>query len=100
MVAVAKKKQTNSSNNDGRDDDKNTDGENGVVNATTFTSTSAENNKMRDDLLLKLRPFQREAYEFATKGKSTPRQFDDGKKDDFQYDAALLGKGRILLAGK
>lgn len=99
MVAEAKKKQTNSRKNDvSDDDDNNTDNEDGVVDSATATSN--ENNKMRDDLLLKLRPFQLEAYEFATQGKITPRQFNDGKRDDLQYDPALLGKGRILLAGE
>jgi hypothetical protein len=88
---IAKKnpylQQTNN-NNDGSDGDS-TDDDNNI-----------ENNKMRDDLLLKLRPFQREAYDFATQGKITPRQWNDSKQDDFHYDPALLGKGRILLAGE
>jgi hypothetical protein len=100
-LAMAKKKQINS-NNDGSDDDdnNNNNNNNNSDEEKVDSCTSTENNKMRDDLLLKLRPFQREAYEFATQGKITPRQCNDGKPDDLQYDSALLGKGRILLAGE
>jgi hypothetical protein len=119
MVAVAKKNEKIAKNNpclpqintcsnkdgsdDDDDDDDNTKDDNNVNTACTENNNNNNNNnnKMRDDLLLKLRPFQREAYEFATQGKTTPRQWnDETKQDDFQYDPALLGKGRILLAGE
>ena len=44
------------------------------------------------ELLSKLRPFQREAYEFATQGIVSTRL---GSSDNFRYDPDLLGKGRI-----
>ena len=49
------------------------------------------------NLLSKLRPFQREAYEFATQGKVSPR-LRQSVGASFRYDPDLLGKGRILLA--
>ena len=80
-------------------------------------STSDDvNNYQNSDLLLqnilqKLRPFQREAVDFATKGTMYNRQWDDDTVDtcyttqqkyeslnSFSYDQTLLGKGRILLA--
>jgi len=52
-------------------------------------------------ILKKLRPFQREAYDFATNGKIYTRQCNakdsDHKTSSFEYDPSLLGKGRILL---
>lgn len=83
-----------------------------------------DNNNQDDDddddeslqnLLKQLRPFQREAYEFATEGKIYQRQWRSDDKETKQqsqngntlsstlsipsYDPELLGKGRILLAG-
>lgn len=57
-------------------------------------------------ILGKLRPFQREAFDFAVHGKSYPRQFaNDNENDKKRYDETsvaidptLIGKGRILLA--
>jgi SNF2 family DNA or RNA helicase len=56
-------------------------------------------------LLKMLRPFQREAYEFATKGIVSTRQFSSGannkqRKTNFPviYDPKLMGNGRLLLA--
>lgn len=51
-----------------------------------------------DGILEKLRPFQREAFEFATKGKAFQRQWADSSSDTFEYDPNLLGQGKILLA--
>lgn len=80
------------------------------------------------NILKKLRPFQLEAFDFATKGITYNRQWGEGeastnvsdgsdestnnarikskarstttqnKSFKFDYDPALLGKGRILLA--
>ena len=69
-------------------------------------STQTEESRKNDLLNLvlpKLRPFQREALDFATKGKRYGRQWttEDGSSvatDDTQLDQRLLGKGRILLA--
>ena len=55
-------------------------------------------------LLPKLRPFQKEAYLFATQGKVSERlqqpSTSSSKNDDcsFEYDPSLIGKGRLLLA--
>jgi hypothetical protein len=59
-----------------------------------------EDNPHLEPLLAKLRPFQREAYEFATKGTSFNRQWAEEQleEDAFEYDEQYLGKGRILLA--
>jgi hypothetical protein len=63
--------------------------------------------KAREDIMSMLRPFQREAVDFATQGKLHQRQFsnnDDSNKsavtkdNNISYDPNLLGKGRILLA--
>lgn len=78
-----------------------------------------------EPLLQKLRPFQREAYDFATKGSVYSRQWardvgasssarkgnkrkreakdqpindSDNDDDNFEFDDQYLGKGRILLA--
>ena len=71
-----------------------------------------EDNPHLGPLLEKLRPFQREAYDFATQGTTYNRQWADKCKDEdsspkeekvddktsFQHDPQYLGKGRILLA--
>jgi hypothetical protein len=49
------------------------------------------------NLLSKLRPFQREAYEFATQGKISPRMRQSSDAS-LHYDPELMGTGRILLA--
>lgn len=55
-------------------------------------------------LLKRLRPFQREAYDFCTKGIISSRQFHtpankrNEKKEPLVYRPEYLGKGRILLA--
>jgi hypothetical protein len=63
--------------------------------------------KAREDIMSMLRPFQREAVDFATQGKLYQRQFSnnddsnksaDTKENNISYDPNLLGKGRILLA--
>lgn len=57
-----------------------------------------------DQVLPKLRPFQREALEFAVNGKRYDRQVSPStaasntKTPNAQFDPSLLGKGRILLA--
>jgi SWI/SNF-related matrix-associated actin-dependent regulator 1 of chromatin subfamily A len=68
-------------------------------------SKNNNNNNMSRDLeciLSKLRPFQREAFDFATAGKTSNRQWNDDtphkQKNAVQLDPNLLGKGRILLA--
>ena len=47
-------------------------------------------------ILEKLRPFQREAFDFATTGMSYRRQWQNDKRP--KLDPNLVGKGRILLA--
>jgi hypothetical protein len=71
------------------------------------TTNKDDDEKSLQGILKKLRPFQREAYDFATLGKISNRQWSssDNKdnpptKNEFYYDTELLGKGRILLAGK
>eukprot|EP00980_Cylindrotheca_fusiformis_P029622 scaffold23625_cov137-Cylindrotheca_fusiformis.AAC.7 len=55
-------------------------------------------------LLKQLRPFQREAYDFCTKGITSKRQFsktdggDEIENDSIVFQPEFLGKGRILLA--
>lgn len=62
------------------------------------------NDPILSHLLKQLRPFQREAYDFCTKGIIARRQVaaaDNENKscnDPIVYDNDLLGKGRILLA--
>ena len=63
-------------------------------------SSVASRSEPPDDLsciLKKLRPFQREAFDFATKGTTYSRQWADESKDNKLLDTSLLGKGRILL---
>ncbi|CAB9499376.1 annealing helicase and endonuclease ZRANB3 [Seminavis robusta] len=74
---------------------------NTAVAAAPKRTASSDNNKKTlistelQGLLSKLRPFQREAYEFATLGKVSSRL---QPSSDFRHDPDLLGKGRILLA--
>lgn len=52
-------------------------------------------------ILKKLRPFQREAFDFATRGASFRRQWSASEQNDNKkpkLDPHLIGKGRILLA--
>ena len=53
-----------------------------------------------EPLLEKLRPFQREAYDFCVTGKASSRQYADSSASapEGEYDPQYLGKGRILLA--
>ncbi len=48
-----------------------------------------------DSLLRKLRPFQREAFDFATKSNLTAQKSETSKKKE-NHDGRV--KGRILLA--
>jgi SWI/SNF-related matrix-associated actin-dependent regulator 1 of chromatin subfamily A len=72
----------------------------------THASETASSDEVLSRLLGQLRPFQREAYEFATQGTISTRQSssdndnDNDKKDNSSHnpDLNLLGKGRILLA--
>jgi hypothetical protein len=64
-----------------------------------FNNRYASNNMKSPDLeciLEKLRPFQREAFDFATTGKSYRRQWQNDDRPNL--DPNLVGKGRILLA--
>ena len=71
-----------------------------------MTTTSRDNPPtLESSILPKLRPFQREAFEFAVRGKIYDRQLNDDSAQNQQYgtagasrDPSLLGKGRILLA--
>jgi hypothetical protein len=106
---------------------------------TTPLSTNISNESpLLQNILQKLRPFQLEAFDFATKGSTYNRQWGEGEASNndsdgrnhkshnkdrnkskarptttttnnnnynnynnscrFEYDPALLGKGRILLA--
>lgn len=69
----------------------------------------ARDSSALEHILEKLRPFQREAFDFATKGTTYSRQWaSDDDDDDADYDSQkpqtkpldqdLIGKGRILLA--
>jgi hypothetical protein len=62
-----------------------------------FNNRYASNNMKSPDLeciLEKLRPFQREAFDFATTGKSYRRQWQNDERPNL--DPNLVGKGRIL----
>jgi SNF2 family DNA or RNA helicase len=62
---------------------------------------AARDSSALERILEKLRPFQREAFEFATKGTTYSRQWasDDARKPQTEpLDQNLIGKGRILLA--
>ena len=66
-------------------------------------SVGGRNPSLLEQVLPKLRPFQREAFEFATRGEKYERQFSSEEAAasvDFGdvTDPSLLGKGRILLA--
>ena len=61
----------------------------------------ARDSSALDHVLEKLRPFQRETFDFATKGTTYSRQWasDDAQKPQTKpLDQDLIGKGRILLA--
>ena len=68
------------------------------------TSINQRTSSLESLILPKLRPFQREAFEFAVNGKLYDRQLienDHGRgrgKGKVTMDPSLLGKGRILLA--
>jgi SWI/SNF-related matrix-associated actin-dependent regulator 1 of chromatin subfamily A len=76
--------------------------------AAPATNNGNDRNSLLDDLLAKLRPFQREAFDFATQGKIHRRQSPHGTNatarsttpsvSSVSPDPSLLGKGRILLA--
>ena len=76
--------------------------------SSSSSPSSSEHNDELHQLLKKLRPFQMEAYEFATQGVVSPRmkqqnqnqrqQESSSSSSPFEYDPDLLGKGRILLA--
>lgn len=57
-----------------------------------------EEQSLFDGILSKLRPFQREAVDFATKGTKYERQFRSKLTKDTPLESELIGKGRILLA--
>ena len=87
-------------------------------------SSTALNNPLLEEIQPKLRPFQREAFDFATKGTFYTRQFHEAQKPklssgsrrasssksrtethqtstttiEASLDRSCLGKGRILLA--
>ena len=85
---------------------------------SSFANDNSRKTEALSQLLTKLRPFQREAYDFATQGIVNSRQYnttttttaatidDKGKKStgpssslsSIYYDEELHGKGRILLA--
>lgn len=71
-----------------------------LASAMTTDGTQHQPAELKQ-LLPKLRPFQREAYEFATQGKVSPRLSGPQQKGQnegrFDYDPERLGKGRILL---
>jgi hypothetical protein len=62
--------------------------------------TKQTSNPHLEPLLAKLRPFQREAYDFCVTGKASSRQYADSSASapEGEYDPQYLGKGRILLA--
>ena len=71
--------------------------------ATNNNNDNTNNNKHENNddddealsfILKKLRPFQREAYDFCCKGIVSERL----ASGNFEYDAQYLGQGRILLA--
>jgi SNF2 family DNA or RNA helicase len=67
---------------------------------------TANDSSALEHILEKLRPFQREAFDFATKGTTYRRQWESddvsrtGKHQTESVDenSNLIGKGRILLA--
>ena len=58
-------------------------------------SPSPASSEELTQLLSKLRPFQKEAFDFAIKGKVSQRMKE--QTPNFDYDPDLLGKGRILI---
>jgi hypothetical protein len=67
-------------------------------------SAESERSSLEYQILPKLRPFQREAFDFATKGTLYARQLANHPTEQrnnnavLSFDRSLLGKGRILLA--
>ena len=93
-----------------------------IMNGKAYRDKKKDEDDEYDDdmlqtLLTKLRPFQREAFEFATQGiipkrectswhkssssassSSTKKKKESSNNDSFRFDRSVLGKGRILLA--
>ena len=70
---------------------------------TPTASTSAASEELTQ-LLSKLRPFQKEAFDFATQGIVSQRMMmmkdqnpQQQQPTNFHYDPDLLGKGRVLI---
>ncbi|KAG7353456.1 helicase [Nitzschia inconspicua] len=77
------------------------------VSLPPLQNDATDKNSALERLLKQLRPFQREAYDFATKGIVNTRQDESsGSASDIKrktnspvvYDPKLMGQGRLLLA--
>ena len=113
----------NNQNKENNDDNDNDDGNNDYENRRQIQIEQEKNEEMRSYIVNKLRPFQKEAYDFATKGipirnRATITTTDPKKKttkdvttnmDQQHYNASssscsssssplAVGQGRILLA--
>ena len=66
----------------------------------SLPTSDNDSNPLFREVVPQLRPFQREAVEFATQGKLYARQWthENVSSNSHRIDAKLLGKGRILLA--